>query len=575
MVTIYIAKRLAILSAVIPVLACAFTSMPVNSEPQPTQLPTPTRLPVTGTESQAETNLTGTSSLVKIREEGVVTVGVLYNHPPFGYLTGSGDLAGYEVELARKLADYWGIEVEFVQVTRQTRFTMLERGDVDILAAAVSHSRDSDRYFEFSLTTFRSGYGVLVNQSSGISELSGLTGTVLTVGDDARRLFEIAATDIGIAPTLVSTATTETALAELTESPEITAIVDRREALMLATQSKTDTQVINELVLVEPIAFVVRQGDTPLRDLIDLTLQQMIAKGELGEIFSSNFYGYPPDLQPPLPGEPSFDFASIPTQVATQESLLIRIQRGEALRVGGLQLSNDPEVFDSQPIIDGYNRAILNELARRWNVRIIELPDSVGETGLRMLESDQADLVVGIKPTLSLVGRYALSPPYYRRGLRLLDTDDLVVLGIGDLNARPSIAAPPTDISQDLIEDNNAVPRLTTVESFVDAYESLTNNLAWAIVGDEYALFLMAQSDDNLQLYDERYRATDHVMAFRTGDPDFEALLAFTLQDMSADGTIARIQEQYFGPYIPEGESLDEFDLDVFPGDEGYLLEGS
>ncbi len=551
-----------------------------NGEPIPTMSPTVAPTPTSPPPRHGDIYETpvpapvSESALVEIRRRGEVRVGVLYNYPPFGVLSDNGQVHGYEVELVRQIAELWGVEATFVQVTRQTRLPLLYNGDIDLIAAAMPHRRELEQFVEFSDTTFLSGYGVLVLADSPISSVADLGGKVVAaVGDEAQTALSERSAQLGISPVIQPFGTVEAAVAMLTQQ-QVSAVVSRREDLMLPASSDGGLQILGELVSSEPYAFAVRRGDTPLRDLLNLTLQQLAGEGRLGEIFSSNFYGYPSDLFPTMPGEPAYTFGTFPTEISAMPSVVERIQRGEALRVAGLDLSATPALFDGQLIVDGYNRAIINEMARRWNVPIVEIPQSVGEQGLNLLRGGQADLVVGVRPNQALIGQVAFSQPYYQRGLRLIHMQDVRVQGIGDLEFKPSVAVPPLDVSEDIIRDNNDFPDIQTTESYEEAFRALVSRSAYAVVGDEFALILMSQADAAITVYDALYRPVNYVMVLPNYDVDFLALINFTLQDMKADGTLDALRQQYFGPYLPEGEILEPFPLELWPGDGNYLGVG-
>jgi len=513
-----------------------------------------------------------TSALEGIRERGVLRVGTLFNSEPLCYLADNGEVGGYEPALIRQIANQWDVEVEFVQVTRQTRLPMLLDGEVDVLAAAMPHRRELEQFVEFSQTTFRSGYVILVKIDQGIDEMASLAGRVVgVVGEDAESAFVDAVEEANVSPTIERFDRLEDAVRALNETGSVDALVGRREEMMLAASSTEGVEILNEFVAVEPYAFAVRTGDVALRDAIDIALQQIATAGDYGQLFQANFYGYPADLFPEMPGEPSLSFETMPTAHSQGESVVDRITRGEAVRVAGMELSGQPEVFDSQPIIDGYNRAVINEMSRRWNVLVNEIPDSAGQAGIDRLAAGQADLVVGVKPDQSQIGRFALSDPYYQQGIRLIYMHENTILGVADLELKPSMIVEPLDISRDIIEDNNGIPRIQEAESFDDAFQSLTQLSVQAVVGDEFALMLMKQTDDRIEVVDTLYRPADFVMAMPDDDPNFLALVSFTLQDMKADGTLDALRERYFGPYEPEGVELEPLQIDVWPGDGSYL----
>lgn len=513
------------------------------------------------------------SALAGIRQRGELRVGVLYNDPPFCFLSDNGEVRGYEVDLVRHIAESWGIPVTFVQVTRQTRLPMLNSGEVDVLAAAMPHRREMEQFVEFTSTTFRSGYVVLVSADSGVESIAAIGGgPVAAIGVEAQSLFTQYVGQQGITPSVQLYASIDEAVAAFKDAG-VSAIVGRREDMMLATTSLPNTKVLNESVSVEPLALAVRRGDTPLRDLLNLALLGLAGSGDIGTIFSANFYGYAADLFPVYPGESAYTFQTFPADLSTVESDVERIKRGEPLRVAGLALVAQPGPFDSQTIVDGYNRAVINEMARRWNVPVSELPQSAEQAGIDLLKSGQADLVVGVRPDLSLIGQVAWSQPYYQRSLRLVHMAGVTVLGIGSLGPNRVTATEPLAESEDLIKDNSGGAAVTQA-TYEDGFQALTQGSTYAMVGDEFSMVLMIQTDDRIEIIGRRYRAMDYAMALSPYDTDFQSLVAFTLQNMKLDGTLDRLREQYFNPYIPADDPLEPIEFEIWPGDGSYLGVG-
>src|SRR5690349_8779933 len=92
-------------------------SQELQQQPAPTLVP-PTLVPTQ--DAGIFDTIPTESSVARIVRDGVVRVGILYNEIPFGLLNIRGEVSGYDADLARSMAEQWGVEVEFVQVTRQT-----------------------------------------------------------------------------------------------------------------------------------------------------------------------------------------------------------------------------------------------------------------------------------------------------------------------------------------------------------------------------------------------------------------------------------------------------------------------
>ncbi len=513
------------------------------------------------------------SAIEDIRQRGEVRIGVLYNYPPFSYRADNGDIHGYEIDLAGKIAEKWGVKATFIQVTRQTRIPFLNEGMVDMLAGAMPHRRELEQFVEFSDTTFVSGYVPLVSNDSGIDSAAAIgTNAVGAIGNDSQAALAQYASTVGISPAIQVYPTLDDARSAFS-SGTIRVLVGRREDMMRASNVLQNVKVLTDFVSVEPYAFAVRRGDTPLRDLIDLTLQDLAKAGTLSQLFGANLYGYT-DSFSIIHGDVALDFAAFPANIATGESVVARLRRGEAIRVGGLSLAQQTEPFDSQPIIDGYNRAVINEMARRWNVPVSEIPQSAGDAGVAMLKAGQVDVVVGFRPDVAFIGQLGMSEPYYQRALRMLHLGSITINGIDDLNFKAVLAVDPIDISQDLIKKNSEFAKIQTAAGNDEAFKSLAAGSVYAIVGDEFAMSLMAKADTRMTIYNRRFRPTDYVMALPVGDADFIALVNFTLQDMKADGTLDQLRTQYFGPYTPADDPLQPMPMEIWPGDGSYIGVG-
>ena len=85
-----------------------------------------------------------------LSERGTLIVGVKCDYPPFGYIEADGSNAGYEISLARGLAEYaFGDPeaVEFECVSAANRVSMLTNGRVDMLIATLGQTPEREAVF--------------------------------------------------------------------------------------------------------------------------------------------------------------------------------------------------------------------------------------------------------------------------------------------------------------------------------------------------------------------------------------------------------------------------------------------
>lgn len=121
-----------------------------------------------------------------IMDRGVLKVGVKNAVVGFGYEDPmSGEYSGMEIELAKKLAEYLGVEVEFTPVTAATRTELLDSGDIDCVLATFTITDERKESWDFTTPYFTDHVGVLVEKSSGITKLENLVGKKVGVSSGA------------------------------------------------------------------------------------------------------------------------------------------------------------------------------------------------------------------------------------------------------------------------------------------------------------------------------------------------------------------------------------------------------
>ena len=118
------------------------------------------------------------ASLQDIKEEGVLVVGTEGTYPPFTFHEGgSGDLTGYDVEVAEAVAEELGVEVQFEETQWDAIFAGLESGRFDMIANQVSITPDREQDYAFSEPyTVSSGVIVVNEGDDSISSFDDLEG---------------------------------------------------------------------------------------------------------------------------------------------------------------------------------------------------------------------------------------------------------------------------------------------------------------------------------------------------------------------------------------------------------------
>ncbi|MGN1148202.1 MAG: transporter substrate-binding domain-containing protein [Lachnospiraceae bacterium] len=128
-----------------------------------------------GESTEAGTDLLSDPDVQAIIDRGVLRVGVKNAVPGFGLQdTLTGEYSGMEIDIARKIAEYLGVEVEFTAVTAATRTELLDAGDIDCVLATFTITDERKESWDFTTPYYTDAVTVLVEDASGITSLEGL-----------------------------------------------------------------------------------------------------------------------------------------------------------------------------------------------------------------------------------------------------------------------------------------------------------------------------------------------------------------------------------------------------------------
>ncbi|WP_193046777.1 ABC transporter permease subunit [Mycolicibacterium baixiangningiae] len=114
-----------------------------------------------------------------IKAAGVLRVGTEGVYSPFSYHDASGQLVGYDVDVARAVADEIGVRAEFVETPWDSMFAALEADRFDVVANQVTINAERQAKYDLS-QPYSVGEGVIVTRAddNSITSLDDLKGKV-------------------------------------------------------------------------------------------------------------------------------------------------------------------------------------------------------------------------------------------------------------------------------------------------------------------------------------------------------------------------------------------------------------
>jgi len=115
--------------------------------------------------------------LAQIKERGYIVVGTEGTWSPYTYHDDNDELVGFEVEVAKYIADYIGVDVQFSETVWSSMFASLDAGQIDIVVNGVSYSEERAEKYDFSEPYNYSQYAILtLADNDEIHSLEGAKG---------------------------------------------------------------------------------------------------------------------------------------------------------------------------------------------------------------------------------------------------------------------------------------------------------------------------------------------------------------------------------------------------------------
>ena len=239
-------------------------------------------------------------TLKTVKASSTLNLGYLEATPPFSYLGPDKKPTGYSIELCTRIAGAIqkelnvNLKLNWVAVTPENRFTMVETGKVDIECGTTTASLSRMEKVDFSLMTYVDGATLLTLANSPLRSLSDLSGKKIAVipGTTTEKaltkfLKEQFVTNVTMVPVkdhVEGRAALEKATVEAFASDQAILI-----ALALTSGSPAKFALADGLFSYEPYAFTIRRNDPAFRLSVNRALAALYRTGDVFPIYDRWF----------------------------------------------------------------------------------------------------------------------------------------------------------------------------------------------------------------------------------------------------------------------------------------------
>lgn len=244
--------------------------------------------------------LTGT--LKKIKDSGVITLGVRETSIPFSYLDDKQNPIGYSIDLCMAIVEEVKKEltmptltVKTNPVTSQTRIPLMSNGTIDMECGSTTNNLTRQKQVAFAPVTFVTGTKLVVKKTSKIKSYKDLKGktVVVTQGTTNERTIKALSDTENLNIKFLNAK--DHAESFLTVESGRAAAFAMDDVLLYGLIAKAkkpkDFDVVGDYLSYDPYGIMFRKNDADFAIVANRALANLMRSGEINKIYDKWFIG--------------------------------------------------------------------------------------------------------------------------------------------------------------------------------------------------------------------------------------------------------------------------------------------
>lgn len=254
-----------------------------------------------------------TGTLQKIKETGVISLGVRDSSVPFNYNLGGKRQVGYSYDINTRIVDAIkvqlnlpNLQVREIPITSQNRISLLQNGTIDIECGSTTNNLERQKQVAFTDTIFIIGTRLLTKKEYGVNDWSDLKGknVVVTAGTTSERLLRKMNDDQKMGMNIISAKDHGQSFLNVESGRAVAFMND--DALLYGERAKSKNPaewiVVGKPQTREAYGCMIRKDDAPMKKLSDGVIAGLMKDGTVNTMYTKWF------MQPVPPNGYSLDF---------------------------------------------------------------------------------------------------------------------------------------------------------------------------------------------------------------------------------------------------------------------------
>ena len=225
------------------------------------------------------------TTMGKIQAAGEIKVGVKYDVPLFGFKNPqSGEVEGFDVDMAQRVADTLGVELKLVEAISDNRIPFLEKGTVDLVFSTMTITTDRDAEIDFSRPYYIAHGRILVPGDSDVQDISDL-GADSTVCTALGSTYETTVLPKQAPDAKVVTPDSYSECFTQVQGGQADALITDDVILAGFLQQDDTMQIVGEDLTTDPYGAGVKDKDTEFAEFVSGVIEDTFADGTWMELY--------------------------------------------------------------------------------------------------------------------------------------------------------------------------------------------------------------------------------------------------------------------------------------------------
>ncbi len=219
-------------------------------------------------------------------------------YPPFEFQAENGSYIGFDVDLAKAIADEMGVSLEVKSVAWESIIPGLQAGDFHILVSAMTITEERAKQIDFTCAYYNSSQAILVKAGNpkNIKSVEDLNNSQVVIGVQTGTTSDIFATDHLTQAGNIKRYEQFTLALQALDAGEVDAVLGDLPVVAYASQTgEVNGEVIGTFGTPEYFGIGIKKGEKKLYDAVTDALKTLFSNGKYSQIYKK-WFGIEPDL---------------------------------------------------------------------------------------------------------------------------------------------------------------------------------------------------------------------------------------------------------------------------------------